>query len=179
MSEQAFQPNAKPVRESRAVKASIVLPPDTNHHNTMFGGKVMAYIDDIAAISAMRHCRQQVVTASTDSVDFLHPIRLGDSICLESFVTWTHKTSMEVFVKVVAEQLLTGKRVICATSFLTFVALDPDGKPIEVPQVVPETEEEIRLFESAPARAEARRQRRQESRRIAEEFDLKRPWDQK
>jgi acyl-CoA hydrolase len=176
MSEQLQLP-PKPVRESRAVKASIVLPPDTNNHRTMFGGKVMAYIDDIAAISAMRHCRQRVVTASTDSVDFLHPIREGDSICLESFVTWTHKTSMEVFVKVVAEDLLTGKRSVCATSFLTFVALDPDNKPILVPGVIPETPEEKRLYETAPARAEARRLRRQQSKQFALEFELSKPWD--
>lgn len=176
MSEQMPLPK-KSVRESRAVKASIVLPPDTNNHHTMFGGKVMAYIDDIAAISAMRHCRQRVVTASTDSVDFLNPIREGDSICLESFVTWTHKTSMEVFVKVVAEDLLTGKRAICATSFLTFVALDPDNKPILVPGVIPETEEEQRLFDSAPERADARRLRRQQSRAIAELFESRKPWD--
>jgi len=171
-------PLAKPMRESRAVKASIVLPPDTNHHGTMFGGKVMAYIDDIAAISAMRHCRQRVVTASTDSVDFLHPIKQGDSICLESFVTWTHKTSMEVFVKVTAENLLTGQRVVCATSFLTFVALDPDMRPIPVPSVIPETPEEIRIHDTARERAAMRRQRRAESKRIAEEFisSLK-PWD--
>ncbi len=98
--------NAKFVRESIAVKASIVLPPDTNHHGTMFGGKVMAYIDDLAAISATRHARMPVVTASTYLVDFLHPVRNGESVCLESFVTWTHKTSLEVFVKVVAEDFL-------------------------------------------------------------------------
>ncbi|MBL0386520.1 acyl-CoA thioesterase [Tumebacillus sp. ITR2] len=163
--------------ESRAVKASIVLPPDTNNHNTMFGGKVMSYIDDIAAISAMRHCRQRVVTASTDSVDFLHPIRLGDSICLESFVTWTHKTSMEVFVKVTAEDLMTGHRAICATSFLTFVALDPDNRPIVVPPVFPESEEEKFLHDSAPARNEIRRERRATSRELAEKFHLAKPWE--
>jgi acyl-CoA hydrolase len=180
MSEQMESTNmpSKPVSASRAVKASIVLPPDTNNHRTMFGGKVMAYIDDIAAISAMRHCRQRVVTASTDSVDFLHPIKEGDSICLESFVTWTHKTSMEIFVKVVAEDLLTGKREVCATAFLTFVALDPDNRPILVPGVIPETPEEQQLFDSAPQRNEARRNRRQESRKIAEAFASRKPWEQ-
>ncbi|ARU61838.1 acyl-CoA thioesterase [Tumebacillus avium] len=169
--------SAKKVSESRAVKASIVLPPDTNTHRTMFGGKVMAYIDDIAAISAMRHCRKRVVTASTDSVDFLNPIKEGDSICLESFVTWTHKTSMEVFVKVVAEDLLTGQRVLCATSFLTFVALDPDNRPAPVPHVIPETKEEKDLYDSAPQRADARRARRAESKKHAEMFNPKKPWD--
>lgn len=167
----------KSMRESRAIKASIVLPPDTNMHNTMFGGKVMSYIDDIAAITAMRHCRQRVVTASTDSVDFLNPIRLGDSICLESFVTWTHKTSMEVFVKVTAEDLMTGQRTICATAFLTFVALDPDNRPILVSPVYPETEEEKFLHETGATRAQVRRERRAASKELAEKFVLKKPWD--
>jgi acyl-CoA hydrolase len=92
---------AKPVRDSIAVKSAFILPPDTNNLGTIFGGKVMAYIDDIGGLSAMRHARMTVVTASTDSVDFLRPIRSDQSICLESFVTWTHKTSMEVFIKVV------------------------------------------------------------------------------
>lgn len=167
----------KPVGESRAVKASIVLPPDTNYLGTMFGGKVMAYIDDIAAISAMRHCRSKVVTASTDSVDFLHPIRVGDSVCLESFVTWTRKTSMEIFVKVVAEDLMTGERRVTATSFLTFVAVDDQGKPTLVPPVIPETEEEKRLHDTAPERADVRRARREHSKNIAQEFALRKPWD--
>lgn len=168
----------KYARESRAIKASIVLPPDTNHHGNIFGGKVMAYIDDIAAISAMRHARTQVVTASTDSVDFLEPIKEGDAICLESFVTWTHKTSMEVFVRVVAEELVTGKRRVTATSFLTFVAIDENGRPILVPEVVPESEEERNLHASASARAERRRQRRIESKEFAARFDVnKKPWD--
>lgn len=90
---------AKRCMDSFTVKNSHVLPPDTNSHGTLFGGKLMAYIDDIAAISAVRHCRKPVVTASIDSVDFLHPVFEGNAICLEAFVTWTHNTSMEVFVK--------------------------------------------------------------------------------
>ena len=89
----------------------------------MFGGKLMAYIDDVAAIAAMRHARNLVVTASSDSVDFLHPIIEGNSVCLEAFVTSTGRTSMEVFVKVVSEDMVKGERHICAISFLTFVAL--------------------------------------------------------
>ncbi len=164
----------KNVRESRAVKAAIVLPPDTNHHGTMFGGRVMAYIDDIACISASRHARMPVVTASTDSVDFLAPIRNGQAVCLESFVTWTHKTSIEVFVKVVAEEMLTGERTVCATSFLTFVAVDSDGNPQPVPPIIPETEIEKSLYESAPARAAKRRERREQSKKLAQKFGAKR-----
>ncbi|WP_077615729.1 acyl-CoA thioesterase [Caenibacillus caldisaponilyticus] len=168
---------AKYVNESRAVKSAHVLPPDTNNYNTMFGGILMAHIDDIAAISAARHARRPVVTASTDSVDFLHPIKAGSSVCLESFVTWTHKTSMEVFVKVIVEDLLTGDRKLCATSFLTFVALGEDGRPTEVPPVIPETDEEIMLYESAPSRYEIRKLRREESRRFAKVITVKKPWE--
>ena len=128
---------SKYCRESFVVKTSIVQPPDTNSYGTLFGGKLMAYIDDTAAISAMRHARRHVVTASTDSVDFLYPVYKGNSVCLESYVTYTGRTSMEVFVKVIAEDLITGRRNVCAISFLTFVALDevrkaysgPSGRP--------------------------------------------------
>lgn len=167
----------KYINESRAVRSSHVLPPDTNNHQTLFGGKLMAYIDDIAAISATRHARSHVVTASTDSVDFLHPIKVGHSVCLESFVTWTHKTSMEVFVKAIAEDLLTGERRVCATSFLTFVALGSDGRPTLVPQAIPESPEEIKLHQGAPKRAKARKLRRTESQKLAEDFGLKKPWE--
>lgn len=166
------QQAAKYVHESRTIKESLVLPPDTNHHGTMFGGEVMAYIDDVATITATKHARRPVVTASTDSVDFLHPIKAGSSVRLESFVTWTHKTSMEIFVRIVSEDLLTGEKIVCATSFLTFVALDETGKPVSVPPVMPETPEEIALHESAPRRAAARRERRKESKAFAAEFGI-------
>jgi acyl-CoA hydrolase len=167
----------KTCNASRSVQSSYVLPPDTNNHQTLYGGKLMTYIDNVAARAAMRHARRPIVTASTDSIDFLHPIRVGYEVCLEAFVTWTHKTSMEVFVKVIGEDLLTGERKVCATSFLTFVALGDDGRPTEVDKVLPETPEEIQLHNSAPARASARKERRQESKRLAQVFGTRRPWD--
>lgn len=164
-------------KDSRCVKTSHVMPSDTNNHDTLFGGKLMSYIDDIASIAAMRHCRNQVVTASTDSVDFLHPIRPGHSVCLEAFVTYTGKSSMEVFVKIIAENLLSGERQIAATSFLTFVALNDQKRPVKVPAVIPETEEERKLHETAPHRAELRKQRREESKKLANFLSLKKPWE--
>lgn len=160
----------KPCSYSLTIKTSHVLPPDTNVYGTLFGGKLMAYIDDVAAIAAARHARKSVVTASTDSVDFLSPVKKGDSICLEAFVTWTHHTSMEVFVKAVAENLLTGERKICTTAFLTFVAIDADGRPTSVPEVYPETAHEKHLHHHAPKRAEHRRKRRKQSIEMAIEF---------
>lgn len=159
------------------MKISRVFPLDVNNHNTLFGGKLMSLIDDIASISASKLCRGTAVTASTDSVDFLKPIRPTDSVSLESFVTWTGRTSMEVFVKVMTENLYTGKRDIAATSFLTFVGLDDNNQPIPVPRIIPETEEEKKLFETAQRRAEMRKIRREESKKFADFLLTKYPWE--
>jgi acyl-CoA hydrolase len=150
----------KRASESRTVLTDIVLPPDTNGHGTIFGGKVMAYVDKLASIAAMRHCRCHVVTASTDSLDFLAPVKLGQAISVEAFVSWTHKTSMEVFVKIRSEDLMTGEWKLTGTSYLTFVALDEQGRPVEVPPVIPESEEEKWHFEGAPERYRLRQERR-------------------
>ena len=120
----------------------------------------MAYIDKVASITAMRHCRRQVVTASSDSLDFLSPIHTGEAILLEGYVSWTHNTSMEIYVKVEAENLLTGERRLTSQAYLTFVALDEHGKPATVPPVLPETEEERWNYKTAPDRFEIRSRRR-------------------
>lgn len=168
---------AKLCKESRVIRTSRVFPNDVNNHNTLFGGKLMSDADQIASISASRHCRSESVTASTDSVDFLHPIRPTDSVCFESFVTWTGRSSMEVFVKIISENLKTGERKIAATAFLTFVALDENKKPIPVPSVVPETDEEKKLHETAPERARVRLERKQKSKELASFLTIDRPWN--
>jgi acyl-CoA hydrolase len=157
------------MKETKTSKTTHVLPPDTNHHGTLFGGKLMAYIDDVASIAATRHARKPVVTASTDSVDFLQPIKVGDAVTLEAMVTYTGRSSMEVGVKVTSEVLLTGETNVAAISFLTFVALE-DGKPVVIPEVVPETEEEKWLNETAKNRAEHRKARKKHSQELAEFF---------
>lgn len=154
----------KPVSMSRSTMTEIVFPQDTNYHGTIFGGFVMGYIDKIATIASMRHARRAVVTASSDSIDFLAPVKMGEAIELEGFVSWTHRSSMEVYVKVESENLFTGERKLTATSFSTFVALDDQGKPTPVPPVIPKTEEELQLFQSAPARYEERKKRKQNRR---------------
>lgn len=156
------QLEGKPARLSRTTTTDLVLPPDANHYGTIFGGKVMAYVDKIAAIAAMRHARHPVVTASSDSLDFLAPIKVGEAIHLEAFVTYAHKTSLEVHVKVQSEDLMTGELCLTATSFLTFVALDKDGNKTEVPPVIPETEEEQMLYQTAPERMRLRIQRKEQ-----------------
>ncbi len=153
---------ACPTGQSRTYLTDLVFPPDTNHHNTIFGGKVMAYVDKIACIAAMRHCRKPVVTASSDSFDFLAPIKTGEAINLEAYVTWTHNTSMEVFVKVESENLLTGEKKMTARAYLTMIALDDQGKPTLVLTVIPETEEERIQHEKAKHRYALRKQRKAE-----------------
>lgn len=151
---------ARPVSRSRSIMTELVFPTDTNHHGTMFGGTLMKYIDKISAISAMRHCGKPVVTASTDSLDFLAPIRMGEAVELEAFVTSTNRSSMEVYVVVRAENLFTGDRRVTCTAFSTFVAVHENGKPIPVPLVTPENDAERKLFDSAPERYDLRKKRR-------------------
>lgn len=152
----------KEARLSKTIMTDLVLPPDANHYGTIFGGRVMAYIDKIAGIAAMRHARKQVVTASSDGLDFLAPIKVGEAIHLEAFVTYTHETSLEVYVRVESENLMTGQVRLTATSYLTFVAIDEHGQRTEVPPVIPETEEEKFHFSSAQERRRLRLLRRDE-----------------
>lgn len=148
-----------PMSQSRTIQSHLILPPDTNHHETIFGGKVLAYIDEIAAITAMKHAKGAVVTASIDSVDFLSPAKLGDVIELDAIVSSTGRSSMEVYVRVTSMNLLTGEEKLTTESYVTMVAVDKNGKPALVAGIHPETEDETRLFETGPARREHRRQR--------------------
>src|SRR5690625_7515435 len=93
----------RPINDSRITQTRLVLPPDTNHLETIFGGKVLAYTDEVAALSAMKHSNCVVVTASIDSVNFLSAAKVGDALRLEAFVTYTGTSSMEVYVKVVSQ----------------------------------------------------------------------------
>lgn len=144
---------------SKTIQTRLVLPPDTNHLNTIFGGKVLAYIDEIAALTAMKHSSSAVVTASIDSVDFLSSAKVGDSLTLEAYVTYTGTSSMEVYVKVTAHDLIRNKVTLTTESFLTMVAVNEKGKPVPVPKVSPKTEEEKQLYATAPARRENRKRR--------------------
>lgn len=152
----------RPMSQSRTIISKLVLPPDTNHMQTIFGGKVLAYIDEIAAISAMKHSyKAAAVTASIDSVDFLSSAKVGDVLELEAVVSSTGRTSMEIFVSVHSMDLLTGAKKLTTESFLTMVAMDENNKPTPVPGVYPETEAEKRLFETGPARRNHRKLRRE------------------
>ena len=145
-------------RESYVEMIEQVLPGDTNSLGTVFGGKVMMWIDMAAAVSVMRHVRGAVVTASIDRVDFHAPAYVGHIMVLKSKVLYAGRTSVEVGVEVLAENPLTGQRHLTTDALLTFVAIDKKGKPVEVPQVYPETEEEKRKYaEGEQRRAERKK----------------------
>lgn len=146
--------------ESRTEMADLILPAQANNLGTIFGGEVMSYADRIAAIAATRHSRSAVVTASFDSLDFLAPIKVGHTILLRAILTWAGRTSMEVQVTIESEDLISGVRKVTGISYLTFVAVDSEGKPIEVPVLLPETEEEKFQFERAQERRLLRKKRR-------------------
>ncbi|MBB6444417.1 acyl-CoA thioesterase [Bacillus benzoevorans] len=164
--------NAKYCRESRVIQTNRVFQNDVNSHQTLFGGRLMRDIDEVASISALRHCRTNCVTASTDSIDFLSPIRTSDTVCYESYVTWAGSSSMEIFVKIIAEDLKSGKRKLAATAFLTFVGLDENKRPARVPNVIPETEEEKRLNETAAERARMRIERKEKNKEWSKFFSI-------
>lgn len=153
----------KSMSESRSIKERQVFPQDTNHLHTMFGGMLMANVDEISAITATKHSNSQVVTASTYSVDFLKPIKTGDIVSYEAMVSYAGQSSMEVCVQIIIEDIIKNERHLAALSFLTFVALDEDGKPREVPQVYPETQTEMWFHDTALARVKRRKERRNES----------------
>src|SRR3954447_14235410 len=146
----------KPVRESLSEYSEIALPNDANGLGNVLGGKVMHLVDLAAAMAAIRHARRPCVTASVDSLHFLHPVRIGQLIVLRSSVNRVFRTSMEVGVKVETETLMTGVKLHTCSAYLTFVALDEKGKAIAVPPVIPETEEEVRRFRQAEERREYR-----------------------
>jgi acyl-CoA hydrolase len=146
----------KPVRESQSEYAELALPNDANGLGNVLGGKVMHLVDIAGAMAAMRHARLPVVTASFDHMSFLHPIRPGQLVVLHSQVNRAFRTSMEVGVEVIVEDLMTGQKQHTCSAYLTFVALDKSGKPAPVPPVIPETEEEQRRFRQAGERREYR-----------------------
>lgn len=152
--------NERTVRETQHETSQLMMPQHSNNLGHVFGGVILSMMDTSAAISAIRHARTNCVTVSVDRVDFREPIHLGDLVIMKCSVNFVGRTSMEVGVRVEAENLQTGIRRHTNSCYLTFVAVDRNGRPVEVPKLVPETEEEIRRYEAA----QARRRRRLEER---------------
>jgi len=146
----------KPVAASQVEMTEIVNPGDTNPLGTAFGGHVMALIDKAAAVASIRHCRRTAVTASVDRIDFIAPVRLGMILVLLASVNQAFRTSMEVGVKVFAEDPLTGERKHACTSYATFVAVDEQGRAVRVPPLLPQTDAERRRAREAEERRRIR-----------------------
>ena len=140
---------ARKASETLAITTKVVLPNDTNTLGNLFGGELLAWMDVIASVSAHRHCRRVVVTASVNNVSFTEPIEHSSIVTLESKVSRAFSSSMEVFVDVFVEDQVSGKKRKCNEAIYTFVAVDQNGGPIQVPELIPETEEEIQRYDGA------------------------------
>ncbi|MGK6351816.1 acyl-CoA thioesterase [Parapedobacter sp. DT-150] len=143
-------------RESYTIMNELVLPNDTNTLNNLMGGRLLHWMDIAAAISAQKHCNRIVVTAAVDNVSFKHPVKLGDVISIEAKVTRAFTTSVEVRLTVWAQNIPSGTKVKSNEAYYTFVAIDEHEHTINVPQLIPETEEEQKLFNEALQRRQLR-----------------------
>lgn len=137
------------------------MPQHANVLGHVFGGVVLSMMDTTAAVSAIRHARAACVTVSVDRVDFREPIHVGDLVIMKSSVNFVGRTSMEIGVRVETENLVSGVRRHTNSCYLTFVAVDREGRPIEVPKLMPETHDEKRRYEAAKERRARRLQERE------------------
>ena len=156
MSSLGTQPAVRTVKNTQSEMTEIVLPNDTNMLGNLLGGRLMHFIDVTGAMAAYRHARTHVVTAAMDHIDFIQPVRLGDLVTLKSSVNRAFTSSMEVGVKVWAENTRTGSVAHVASAYLVFVAVDEHGRAQKVPELTPETPDEFRRYEGALRRREVR-----------------------
>ena len=145
-------------KDSAVVTRYLLMPSQANPQGTAFGGAIVAWIDMVAAMVAQRHCGKEVVTAGIDSLVFKEPIRVGDHVILKASINYVGHSSMEVGVQVSREDPYTSKQVIATTAHLTFVALDENKRPADVPPIMPETEQEKKRYENAKLRVQARKE---------------------
>jgi len=146
----------KTVKESSVIMSQIISPQDVNLAGNVHGGVIMKLIDTAAGVVAARHTRANVVTASIDRLDFHHPVYVGNMVVLKASLNFVGKTSMEIGVRVEAENILTGEVRLTSSAYLTYVSLDKDGKPMLVPPLILKTKEEMRRNRQAQARREVR-----------------------
>ena len=146
----------KKISESRVIHSHVMQPQDANPAGNVHGGVIMKHIDNTASVVAVKHARTNVVTLSIDRLVFHHPVYVGDLLTLKASLNLAGRTSMEVGVRVEAENLLTEEVRHTASAFLTFVALDEKGQPAEIAPLIPEVDEDKRRIEKAAARREQR-----------------------
>lgn len=150
----------KSVQDSMVEMTELVLPNDANILGNLLGGRLMHWIDIAGALTASKHSNSVVVTAALDSLDFRHPIKVGEMVRLKSRITWVGNTSMEVRVDVYGENLITGEVRKTNKAYITYVAVDSSGRPTQVPFLCLNTEEEKLEFEKAVQRREMRLSKR-------------------
>jgi len=148
-------PKAVPIGTTRAQFSRLMMPTDANPMGNVYGGSIVKYIDEVASVVAIRHARTNVVTASIDRMDFFHPVYIGNLLVLKAALNFVGRTSMEVGVRVEAEDLHTG------SCYLTMVALDGRGRPKPVGAVRPSNEEERGWYNGAQGRREYRKRTRE------------------
>lgn len=146
----------KKAQESFVEMTELVLPNDTNTFGNLMGGRLMYWMDIAAALAAMKHCAAPVVTASVDNISFENPIKLGNVVHIEAKVTRAFNSSMEVHMRVWGEDAIQQYKYKSNEAYYTFVSLDPNGRPRKVPELIPESEEEKRLFDGALRRRQLR-----------------------
>ena len=156
MSSTGTRPIARTVASTQSEMTEIILPNDTNTLGDLLGGRLMHFIDLTGAMAAYRHSRSFIVTAAMDHIDFIQPVHLGNLVTLKSSVNRAFTTSMEVGVKVWAENTQTGVQRHVASAYLVFVAIDKEGRRLKVPELIPETADEIRRHADALLRREHR-----------------------
>ena len=164
----------KKVSESRVVQTHLIMPGDTNRHNTLYGGNLMRMIDNVSAISFTRHTRSLGVTASMDVLNFIKPLPVSHSVCIETMISGVGKKSAEVFAKVIGEDLATGERYLAATAFLTFVIVEENPKPIAA--IEAETDEERYVMSGYAERRKKRLEDRIADREFQEKISIDFPW---
>ncbi len=169
-------PTTKTCQESLTIHTHRIFPNDLNTYGALYGGKLMSILDDVTSISASRHCRRPIMTASTDKLDFLHPLYENHSVCVESYVSGTGHKSMEVFAKVIGENIETGERYLAATCFMTFVVVKAEDDFKGIPQIIPETQEEIMISNGYEKRKAQRMHELALNKELANHISTAIPW---
>lgn len=166
-------------KNTLAIQTHRIMPSHANSFGNLFGGQLLYFLDNSASISQTRLTNTLSMTASLDNMNFLKPLPEGNSVCIESYVTGTGNTSVEVFAKIIGEDLMTGERYIAATSFLTFVALPEDRENFEMPIIIPESDEEKFLCAGYEKRKAKRMTQRDLDKELQENLTTTEPWNKK
>jgi len=156
----------KKISDSKVQIAQVMMPEHSNAAGNVHGGYILKLVDQASAIVAARHTHQNCVTASVDRMDFISPVYIGNLVFAMASINYTGKTSMEIGVRIEAECLKTGTHTHVGSAYLTFVALGENDKPVEIPQIIPETDEEKRRYDEAKKRREIRLQQAKKHRHV-------------